>query len=226
MPCSSINLNAILLDLDGTLLDTEKHYKAGWKMAAKQLGFTLKDSDYIQFVGRPFSQCITMMEQFLPAGINIDTFLKQLQNSQQLNKGQNISTKQGVKSLFAFIKKHDFPTALVTSSTYVSVETFLENTNSADIFNEIVTFESTNEHKPLPAPYHYACQLLNVSPAHTIAIEDSNHGAQAAIEAGCNTIIIPDLLPIKPAIARRATGIYTDLTQVTKKVLSKLVPLQ
>src|SRR5688500_14447189 len=54
---ADVRINAVVLDMDGLMLDTEPLYKAAWQQASEELGFNLDDQTYSMLIGRPTEDC-------------------------------------------------------------------------------------------------------------------------------------------------------------------------
>ena len=80
----------------------------------------------------------------------------------------------------------------------------------------VITRDDVNEFKPNPEPYLLACKTLNVQPSRAIVFEDSNTGATAAIEAGCYTIGIPDLVPFNEVTKQHLNAEITSFEKLLR----------
>ncbi|MCY4329268.1 MAG: HAD family phosphatase [Endozoicomonadaceae bacterium] len=217
-------IKAIILDMDGTLIDTESLYKMSWQQAAQNLGFDISDEDYQQFVGIPFTICLERVKALLPAKTNSETFFKQLVCVQdQLKRALGFPMQPGAHELLTLLQNHSIATALVTSSGKKNIAEYFTGTTFANMFDITVAFEDVTQHKPNPAPYILACQQLNLAPEQTLVIEDSNNGATAAIQAGCHTVIVPGISPLSNEVKARAWGIYSNLHQILTQIIEPVL---
>lgn len=221
-----MHIDAIILDMDGTLIDTESLYKQSWQQSAKQLGFEISDNTYTKLIGIPFSQCLKVAKTLLPTNISIETFHNQLTTTQaRLKKIQGFPMKPGATKLLDLLQTHPISIALVTSSGRENVNEHFMHTPYSTLFDIVVTFEDTTLHKPNPEPYLLACKQLSIRPEKVLAIEDSNTGVRSALNAGCHTLMIPDILPPEDDIKNNnnLVGIYPDLSQATDKIIRPLL---
>lgn len=224
MSQSLSTIKAIILDMDGTLIDTESLYKMSWQAAAQELGFVIDDESYQQFLGIPFAVCLEQVKTILPSQITIKIFLQRLLLIQnRLKKELGFPMKPGACELLTLLKNHPIPTALVTSSDRDNITENFAHTPFAGMFDIIVAFEDVAQHKPHPAPYIFACQQLNLLPAYALVIEDSNNGAISAIDAGCQTIMVPDTFPPDTQVKKNALAIQQDLHQTIANVIQPIL---
>ena len=214
------DIKAILLDMDGTLFDTELLYKASWQTTASWFGFELGDEAYMSFVGTPLAVCIDRIKHFLPGTVTLRSFLQQLQKTQShLEQTQGIQMKPGADKLLAFLQQGPLPVGLVTSSQRKYYSEHFENTAYNALFHTVITFEDVTQHKPHPEPYIKACNYMGLPAENTLVIEDSNTGATSALDAGCKTLIVPDTMAPSGEVAGRAWGVYDNLHQIVDTLL-------
>ena len=84
-------------------------------------------------------------------------------------------------------------------------------------FDIVISASMVKRGKPYPDIYLHVCKELGVDPAHCVALEDSPNGIRSAHDAGCITIMIPDLTPPTPDL--------TPLLYDWAEDLSKVIPL-
>ena len=214
MPGKSRKFDAVILDMDGTLFDTETFYQVLWQQTARRAGFILGDTLYKKFIGETYINCLKIVEPLLPAGTGMEDFKALMAELRiQLRETCHITFKPGAEALLEFTFAH-FPTALVTSSGRQTVHRYFADTPFLHRFDTVVSFESVARHKPHPEPYLFACKALNVLPSGALVVEDSAHGITAALDAGCQTIIVPDIVQPDPALQERAAGVFRTLDEV------------
>ncbi len=204
-------VQAILVDMDGTLLDSEALYKSLWQSTAREFGIDLNDLAYQRFIGARFDQCKDFIAELGGKGFSLPAFLKRL--DEQESGTAAIPLKTGALELLTWLgeqsEKQPLACALVTSAGRDKIEqnfsrADLQTLGGLELFDTIVCGDDVQHPKPHPQPYSQACQQLGLSPGQTLAIEDSNSGARSALAAGCQTVFIPDVLPADTDILEQA----------------------
>jgi HAD superfamily hydrolase (TIGR01509 family) len=184
------NVSAVLLDMDGTLLDTEKVYFNSLVAALNTSGYA---DDAVALchamVGLPGPACEAMLldrygENFPLAEIN-RAFLANRDRFMEAG----LPLKPGTLELLDGLAAADCPMAIVTSSSRRTAEAHLTLAGIRERFETILTCDDVTRGKPSPDLYLLAASRLGVSPEFCVAVEDSNHGVTAAHAAGtiCRT---------------------------------------
>jgi HAD superfamily hydrolase (TIGR01509 family) len=214
---------AVLWDMDGTLLDSEKLWDIPLFEAAERLGGQLSAPARAAMVGSNVPTTLDIL--FNDLGLvpddteRADTAAFIDKRMTELMAGP-LPWQPGAQEALAMVRATGLPTALVTSTERFLTELALD-TLGRHQFDVIVCGDEVHgRNKPLPDPYLKAARLLGVSPAWSLAIEDSPTGAQSAESAGCTVIVIPSEVPV-PSGPRRIfrtalTGLAVrDLTLVS-----------
>ncbi len=188
------DFDAILFDMDGTIFDSESVHREAWKMTAKEFNQTFTDDMYLQFIGMTTPNCMkvamTMFNHQVELNAFSDSYYKNL--SQLLESP--VPIKRGFMDYLAQAKSLERPLGIVTSSGMSGVEANFAHYDFYQDFDIVITRDDVSRYKPFPDPYLLACEKLKVDPKRTIVFEDSNTGATAAIDAGCFTVGIEDLV--------------------------------
>ena len=100
----------------------------------------------------------------------------------------------GVRELFEHLYALGIPIAVVSSSSHSWVDTWLEKLHLIDMVETIVCRGDAPRIKPAPDLYLEALRRLKLPGADCLVIEDSLNGTKAAIEAGCQTLVVPSRL--------------------------------
>jgi HAD superfamily hydrolase (TIGR01509 family) len=206
------NIDAILLDMDGTLLDTERVYLESLIAALGACGYT---DDILTLghamVGMPASDCEAMLydrygEQFPLADLNAAFCSRR---DEVFRTG--IPLKRGAAELLDALHGHGYPMAIVTSSSRRTAEEHLTLAGIRGRFDSVLTRDDVARGKPSPDLYLLAASRLGFPPASCLAIEDSNPGVAAAHAAGAITIMVPDIVPPTAASLSRCAAVLDDL---------------
>ena len=201
--------SAALLDMDGTLFDSESLYKTLWQKTAREFDIDLNDGVYARFIGARYDQCLDMIQKLGGTSFHLPDFLTALSRYEH---GILPPHKPGARQFIDWLEEKGIPKALVTSAGKDKTAANLETLGGRGRFQAIITGDDVTHPKPSPEPYLRACEELGVDPKTTMAIEDSNPGAVAAIAAECQTVVVPDVLPIREDIQQQSLIVLPSLT--------------
>jgi HAD superfamily hydrolase (TIGR01509 family) len=212
---SGWNVGAVLLDMDGTLLDTEKVYFDSLLAALNACGFTDDVVPLCQaMIGLPGPEC----EMMLIKRYGEDFPLAEISRSFAANRDEifraGLPLKGGAVELLDALRDAEWPMAIVTSSSRRSADEHLALAGIRARFDTILTRDDVINCKPSPDLYLLAASRLGVTPQACVAVEDSNHGVTAAHAAGAITIMVPDLVPPTEESRARCAAVLTDLNAV------------
>ncbi|NJS40090.1 MAG: HAD family phosphatase [Rhodobacteraceae bacterium] len=183
--------DALLFDLDGTLIDTESIALAAGLAAFAAHGHPVDEAFMHGLVGKDEPSSRQVISAALPDAdlVGIDQMWR-LGFDAGLNRGLDL--KAGVTALLAAVRH---PMAIVTSSGRASAHRKLGLVGLEKAFSHVVTLDDVSAPKPAPDPYLLAASLFGVAPGRCLVFEDSETGAEAAYRAGCIVVQVPDVVP-------------------------------
>jgi beta-phosphoglucomutase-like phosphatase (HAD superfamily) len=203
---------ALVLDMDGTMLDTEPLYKAAWQRAAADLGCALDDAFYLTLVGRSIADGeAELVRRFGPAFPIADFRSRWPAIWRTRVEAGGIPTKPGLLELLAWVEGCRLPVAVATSSDRAYAMFSLTSAGLAGRFETVVTGDEVAHGKPAPDIYFEAARRLGVRPAQAIAVEDSDAGTLSARRAGMSVLLIPDLKAPSAEAAAAASRVLESL---------------
>ena len=208
-------LQAVLFDMDGTLVDTERLWWEAVQDIATGLGRPLTEADQPEVLGRPVEYTADWLGALTGAPDLGDRLHDEF--TQRVRTG--IVPRPGALALLDALARDGVPTALVTASPRSVADSVLA-VLGADRFRVSVTADDTARTKPDPDPYLAACRALGVDPARCVAVEDTPTGVHSAEAAGCAVLAVPSLAPIEAAAGRT---VVASLEEVTPERLRDLV---
>ena len=221
MMTPTIEIAAVVLDMDGLMLDTESIYKRAWQDAAAQCGYTLDDGFYLTLIGQPNPACETALLERYGGDFPIAEFRVRWSGLWRTDvETSGIPTKPGLAELLSFLGEHQVPTAVATSSDQDYTTFSLRAAGLEGRFNHIVTGDQVVNGKPAPDIYVESARRLGVAPERCVAIEDSDAGALAANAAGMITIMVPDLKTPSAEARSAAFCVVASLLEARNQIAS------
>jgi HAD superfamily hydrolase (TIGR01509 family) len=197
-------MRAVLWDMDGTLVDSEKLWDISLQELYVRLGGTLSPQVRISTVGGSAEGVIRIVYDDL--GLNPDP-VAMAESADWLHDctGELFDGElpwcDGARELLEALADEAVPMALVTNTRRALTERAL-NSIGRQYFSVTVCGDEVPRGKPAPDPYRRAAILLGLEPGACLAIEDSVTGATAAEDAGCPVLVVPNDVEV-PATPRR-----------------------
>jgi HAD superfamily hydrolase (TIGR01509 family) len=214
---------AVILDMDGLMLDTEPIYKRAWQSAAAECGYDLDDDFYLTLVGQPNPACEAALLSRFDDHFPIDDFRARWSRLWQVSvETSGIPTKPGLTELLSFLRERQLPVAVATSSDQDYASLSLRAAQLEAWFNNVITGDQVINGKPAPDIYIEAARRIGVEPANCLAIEDSDAGVLAASAAGMITVMVPDLKAPSPQARKAAFCVVASLVDARKEIASLL----
>jgi beta-phosphoglucomutase-like phosphatase (HAD superfamily) len=183
--------DAVLFDLDGTLVDTEILAQRAGMAAFATLGHPVDVTFMHTLVGKDGPASEAIIRAAMPS-LDLAAFNRLWAEGFKVGLTDDLRVMPGVRELLAAI---GLPCAVVTSSGRVQAAHKLTLTGLTGFFETVVVIEDVAHAKPAPDPFLLAATRLGVSPARCLVFEDSDTGAEAAHRAGCTVVQVPDTQP-------------------------------
>lgn len=186
-------IQAVIFDMDGTMIDTEGIKENGWKYAGECLGIKIDDAilDEIRGTNKKYIRNL-FLKKFNT--INFEELYQLREKFIEENiEANGIKTKKGLKVILEFLKSNNYKIAVASSSHTKTIKKYLKKINLLDFFDVILGGDMVENGKPDPEIYLKAIQLLNIPKEQCIGVEDSINGVLSVYQAGIKAIMIPDL---------------------------------
>jgi HAD superfamily hydrolase (TIGR01509 family) len=192
---------AVLWDLDGTLVDTEPYWIESEFDLVERHGGTWSHEHALNLVGNDLIVSGRYLREHSGIDLEPAVIVEELLDRVVARVKRAVPWRPGAVELLTDLRAHRVRCALVTMSYRRFVAPILaalpDNT-----FEVVVTGDAVAQGKPHPEPYLTAARALGVDPARTLAIEDSNTGARSAETAECTVLVVPNYVPVLPGERR------------------------
>ncbi|GGO18387.1 phosphoglycolate phosphatase [Micromonospora parathelypteridis] len=219
-PLSSHHPAAVLFDMDGTLVDSEKLWDVALQELAQEYGAELSAEARRSIVGTSMAESMRIMHDDLGQPERDPEISAAWINARILELFRSgLRWRPGAFALLRAVRAAAIPTALVTSSPRALVEIALD-TLGRDNFDTVVCGDEVVAAKPHPEPYLTAARLLGVPIERCVAIEDSPTGVASALASGAAVLAVPVEVPLG-----RIAGVHQveSLTGVDLEFLAGLL---
>ena len=208
---------AVVFDMDGLMLDTERIIKYSWDVTGENLGYGKLGENIKNTLGMNRALRNDYFLKKYGEDFPLDAFLDGYhQVYYEFEKEKGIPKKEGLLSLLDYLKKEDIPMAVATSTHQKYAKAALKKQDIFSYFQEIITGDCVEQGKPHPAIYVLACEKLKVNPSSALALEDSYNGIISAGKAGMKVVMIPDLLEDETPVKEYLYGKLKTLEDVKK----------
>ena len=187
-------IKAVIFDMEGVLIDTEKHYNAAWCEAAHMAGFAdFERAHALMLRSCDAGAASEMMKDIFGAGFDYYAIreVRRRLVAERLEK-YGLEKKPGIDEILAFLHERKIKSAVATATPIELALQYLGRIGVKDQFDRIVSAKQVAHGKPAPDVYLYACGQIGEDPADCVAVEDSPNGIRAAYAAGCRPVMVPD----------------------------------
>ena len=187
------DIQGVLFDMDGVILDTEKLYTRFWQEAAHTLGYPMTKEQALGM--RSLSRAIgksRIQSYFGPDADYVAIRDKRIELMNAFIEKEGVEVKPGIHELLKYLKENKIKTSIATSSPLDRALKHLSSVGLDKAFDEITTGYMVEKGKPEPDIYLFAAEKLGLKPENCLVIEDSPSGILAGSRAGCIAVMVPD----------------------------------
>jgi HAD superfamily hydrolase (TIGR01509 family) len=187
------DVSAVILDLDGLMIETERVARDAWRRAASDLGHTMGDDLFAHMTGRrpeDYQEIVlaALGKDFPYQDVKQrrDTYLREAIDQEA------IEARPGLFDLLKTLDRFALDVAIATSGHRDFTLRKLSAIGLDDSFETIVCGNEVEHGKPAPDIFLEAARRLDVPPSRCVVLEDSDAGARAAHAAGMRVIVVPE----------------------------------
>ena len=217
-----MNIQLVIFDMDGTMLDTERLAYMGWKKAIAQqienISEELFEKTFNSMLGTNNVSCRKVVNELLP-GFDFDkgnaaccAFMDEYMAA------HGVPIKTGLFELLDRLDELGIKKCVATSTGKERATHKLKMADVAHRFEIIVGGDEVKVSKPDPEIFLKAANACGIAPENCIVLEDSAAGTMGGYRAGMRVIVIPDILQPTEEMRNMATTVCKDLHEVARLI--------
>lgn len=214
-------MKAVLLDLDGTLLDTAPDIAAAANAMLAEHGLApLPASTVREFIGSGIPALVERCLRARNALPHPDALASFREHYERLN-GIAARPFPGVLEALDRMRAAGLRLACVTNKAAAFTLPLLQRTGIAKLLDATVTPDQAGRRKPDPEPFLHACRTLGAAPSESVVIGDSANDAEAARAAGCRVLLVSyGYSEGRDVRALDSDGVLASFGEAAERVLS------
>lgn len=212
-------IKAVIFDMDGVLLDSERLYRMHWLETAKSYG--IEEAHMVTICNRIAGGSSAHTKEVFAEEFGMEfpyaeMRKKVLESMDEYIAIHGIDLKPGIRELLAFLKENHIKIGLATSTEQERAIKNLEQAGILSYFDGCMFGNKVKNSKPAPDIYLAACEILGVAPADSMGVEDSINGIFSCTHAGMTAVMVVDLIQPTPEVRQQAHRIYESAAQIVE----------
>lgn len=205
---------AVLFDMDGLLLDSERLALAVLAQCAGDCGLSWRPEIGLAMVGRNIRDADAVLRGHFGEDPRLEALRHAFRERYDGHiDAHGVALKRGAAELLDWLAARDIPRAVATSTARERAARKLARTGLLERFQVVVCGDEVAQGKPAPDIFLAAAARLRAEPAACLVLEDSNAGARAGLAAGMQVVMIPDMLAPDPELTEQVS-VAESLLQV------------
>lgn len=216
------NISAVIFDMDGTLLDSERLSHKAWDAAAREVGERVTREIFLKMVGHRSADCMRIMQREIGRPLPEEKIIASAREHYAALVRVGVPLMPGAREMFDFARERGWKIGVATSTRRESAQEKLERAGLWGRVDAATCGDEVAIGKPDPEIYRATAEKLGVPAENCLAVEDSPTGFRAAFSAGCVSVLVPDLVAPTPEALRDAVGIFSSLLALREKLCAEL----
>lgn len=211
-------LKAVIFDMDGLMIDSERVTFESYQEVLKPMGLTMTEDFYTQLLGKTIPGIKERFQNTYGKDFPFEPVVDACHETMAKRFAEKgVPIKKGLIELLTYLKENNYKTIVATSSNRDRVDTILKQANITHFFDDSICGDEVTNGKPNPEVFLKSCEKLDVKPAEALVLEDSESGIMAASRADIRVICVPDM--------KYPEEQYAKLTYKIVDSLADIIPL-
>ena len=159
-----MSIKAVIFDLDGTVIDTEKLLVKYWCMAANEMGFPMVREHALQLRSLARKYAEPLLKEWFGENCDYMTVRNrrmELMTAHIIENGLDV--KAGIKELLVWLGENGYKRAVATATDLTRAGKYLNDVGLYDYFDRIISAHQVKNGKPKPDVYLYAVEQLGLA---------------------------------------------------------------
>ncbi len=201
-----MHIQAVLYDMDGTLLDTEKLHKMAWTAAAEKRGVTIGPEFYQGAMGRNLKRVFALLQELYP---NIGDTKTLYEEKEELCRAwmeeHGVPVLPGAHETIGHLASRGLRQCVCTSTSRDSAARTLAAAGLLPKLDALVCGDDIERSKPDPQIFLRGAEKLGLPIGACAVVEDAPAGVEAGLASGARVFVVPGLLEIPQELLSRCT---------------------
>jgi mannitol-1-/sugar-/sorbitol-6-/2-deoxyglucose-6-phosphatase len=216
-------LEAVILDMDGILIDSERHWQITERAIFSEVGIDLTDELLVQTRGLRTEEMVAHWSARFPLdGTDLHQLMKQYDRRMVETMKREVPLMEGARELIGMFRELGIPVALATCSTQDHIDAVMQKHGLGELFDLMVSAASGMPGKPHPEVFLRTADLLKIDPTRCLVFEDSFVGVVAAKAARMKVVAMPAESEFDQERFGAADLKIRSLNDFTRETLKKL----
>lgn len=210
------SVDAVLLDFDGTLIDSVGVLREAYARFLDAHGKVPSDAEFERWVGPSLAEIVAGLTRAHAIGGDARALFDEYMRLVEAGYVARAPLAEGAEALLAWLRAESIPAAIVTSAPSRLCRLRLERDGLGERFAAVVCGDDVSRGKPAPDGYLEALRRLAVPASRALAVEDSPAGVRAARSAGLRCVGLRERAPLATAGALCVVRSLYDVLDICK----------
>ena len=214
------DIRAVIFDMDGTLLNSERLSHKAWDAAAQEVGERVSRDVFLKMVGHRSVDCMRIMQEEIGRELPSERIIASAREHYARLVRAGVPLMPGAREIFDFARSRKWKIGVATSTRRESAREKLEHAGLWKFVDAATCGDEVVHGKPAPEIYAETAKKLGVPAGNCLAVEDSPTGFRSAFSAGCVAVLVPDLVEPTADALRDAAGVFSSLNALRERLIT------